>query len=502
MRKAKHYLKLAIVNWPILTILIAALLLRLLYLILNNPLTHDEAIYINLAQNLKETGKFQLDYLTSHIIPIENLPRKVFIYQPIYPIILTITSFLKTDISYLHARIISIVAGTLTVAVTYLISRELFNKKISYIIALQISFVPFLAFSSAVANTDSLVYLFFSIFVLYIIKGISRPNHKYIYISGIFIILAYLTRQDFIIFAPLYLLITFMDTGYEIKKSSIFVFLITFTLAFLVFLSIPFPQYQSLISDPLMSTTIDINDKSELEPTKITNLKIDQFKSSIIENTKNILKNLFIICGIFLLGLLYAIYKQRYRIKEISILLMILSLHILFFIIYSPVRELRYQYYIVIPVFILCGFMYKNINKERLKYLAMIILALIFILQYSPYFHIQTFEFSPQFGPYRLGSNEIKELGESGHLKNNLRIMTVNIELCYYINCKAVEPPYADIKETKEIINKFNISHVIFKKRKDQRVSQELKETFINSSSFKKDRYNNILIFTKNMQNS
>lgn len=132
-------------------------------------------------------------------------------------------------------RFFSIIIYLLNIFVAYIIGKEIYNKNKLFPISLasMLAFVPMLVFSSTGVLPDTLTNVLFSLSLLLSLKIFnSQIKVKHLLLSIFIIMLGYLTRQQFIIAAPILLTAYFWKLQ---RKKSTFI-LIALTTCILVLL--------------------------------------------------------------------------------------------------------------------------------------------------------------------------------------------------------------------------------------------------------------------------
>ncbi|MFQ5454998.1 MAG: glycosyltransferase family 39 protein [Nitrospirota bacterium] len=146
-------------------------------------------------------------------------------HPPLYYFILSIIyrmfrSFDLISLAFL-LRLFSIITGAVTVIISYHITKEIFPDESSSFLLLTpliISFHPQFTFISSVISNDNLVILLFSLYILFIIRGIKNGiSYSLSIILGIILGLGMLTKISFIIGFPIYIL--FLLLIYKITPS-------------------------------------------------------------------------------------------------------------------------------------------------------------------------------------------------------------------------------------------------------------------------------------------
>ncbi|NTU69661.1 phospholipid carrier-dependent glycosyltransferase [bacterium] len=181
----------------LLSIVLIALLLRFINLgTLPAGLNVDEASYLYDAKSFIETGKDkwgkQPDITISEYGSIDNR-------TPIY-IYLSIPFIKIFGYSEFSLRFLSVFLGTLTVLLTFFITKRLANERTAFIATILIAVSPWHIFISRIALEGSLVPFFFTLSLLLLLK--SSEKHKYLLYFSVALlslnIYGYMTNKVFI----------------------------------------------------------------------------------------------------------------------------------------------------------------------------------------------------------------------------------------------------------------------------------------------------------------
>ncbi len=152
------------------------------------------------------------------------------------------TSLMYNLIGYtqLASRIASILFGSFSIFLIYLISKEFFDEKTSLIAAFLLSIAPF-HIRSTVAEMDVMAIFFTLLFVFFSIKAIKSERNIYFALSGISIGLAIYTKVYPVLFLPS-ILLYFAYNKYKLKEKIITkknIQLISILLAFTLVFCLP-----------------------------------------------------------------------------------------------------------------------------------------------------------------------------------------------------------------------------------------------------------------------
>lgn len=165
-------------NIVLILILILALILRLKYLTINQAVWYDEAEYLSAAKN----WAFGYPPYELHYVRPVLLPFIMFIFY----------KFGATEIVFRTLILIFSMGG---IFFTYLVGKELFDKKIALIATFLISFFYVHLFYTARIMTDIPSATIWLISLWFFWKGyILKESKVYLWLFGIFIVLAILMR--------------------------------------------------------------------------------------------------------------------------------------------------------------------------------------------------------------------------------------------------------------------------------------------------------------------
>ena len=178
----------------ITAILIFALTIRITYLNINPAVWWDEAEYLSTAKHWALNT------------PYEISPQR----QPLFPLLIAV--FYKLGINDLKIiRFFTVlIPSILSVYVTYLLGKELYNKIVGLIGALLLAVFWEIIFWTSRFSTDILGYLFGTLAFYYFWKGYIKKEaqSKNLILMGVSIALGFLTRVGNII--PIFTIIVYM----------------------------------------------------------------------------------------------------------------------------------------------------------------------------------------------------------------------------------------------------------------------------------------------------
>jgi len=359
-------------NIILVTILIFAFIIRLKYLTINSAVWWDESDYLSYARRL------------AFDIPTDN----IWYYRRVFFLPLIWAFLYKLGFQELGLRIVELIFSVLGVAGTYLLTKELFNKKTALIASLLMSVYWVHLFFTAriLMGVPAATITTFALYFFW--KGyIKEKNPKYTYVSAILFGLALFTKLSTLFYLiPLGILILIKDRHKVIKNKQLWIsalIIILIMMPFVVQLWIHYPK------NPITSfishyTGIGGEEKFvPTETTQITKQMISQVKDSLYH-----LKTTFLI--IFILSLSYffnlilgldMIFKDKNQQKKLFILLWIIIPSAIFAWQRGYYLEQRDIMLVMMFIFMLISnflLQLQNIiTKETNKHIALIIILII-----------------------------------------------------------------------------------------------------------------------------
>ena len=159
-------------------LLISAGLLRFLNLGFHDLQAWDEALYTVRAESILLWGHW-LDQSTHAIGGL---------YSALHPplqVWLSALLFKLTSVNEFTARLVSAVAGALTLPVIFLIGRQLHSRRLGLLAALLYGLTPFTVFFTRQGQFDSLLTFFLTLSAFFIIKSLEGGPRQHIILAGI-----------------------------------------------------------------------------------------------------------------------------------------------------------------------------------------------------------------------------------------------------------------------------------------------------------------------------
>lgn len=235
--KIKDFIK---ENYILIIILLFALVLRLFFI---SPIKiWDETIYSNLGYELSKnpfdysfSNKYWSDFIPCGNDGIYCWPNAGF-RAPLLPYTLSIFYFFK--LSFLINYFLPLV-GMLTVFFTYIFGKILFNKKVGLMSAFLLSITPLHVITSGKILTDTFSTFLVLISLICFYLGFQKENNKYKVLFGLFLGLSLLARYTVLWIIPIFLIYFLIrDKSLKILKDkylwySIIIFLIVLSPWFL-----------------------------------------------------------------------------------------------------------------------------------------------------------------------------------------------------------------------------------------------------------------------------
>ena len=151
----------------------------------------DEGWFCNPSFNLAFHG-----FLGTTIMPdFYSIAHFTYWQMPLYMIFLAV-SFKMFGFGIVQARMVSVFLGFFTVIFTYLLGRELFNKKIGLLATLLLIVNPLFFKVTREARMDIAVACFTLIALYFLVMALKRSEYKYYFCSGLFAILSFLSHPN------------------------------------------------------------------------------------------------------------------------------------------------------------------------------------------------------------------------------------------------------------------------------------------------------------------
>ena len=192
-------------NLPIILILLFSLIIRTYYLILtkNQAEWYDSGEYLSTALHW------------AFGLPYDINPQR----PPLLPLLEAII-FKLGGTEFLSKIILELIPSTLIVLVSYLIVKEMYNKKLALLVALFMSVFWLAIFNTVRLHADILLMLFSFLAVYYFWKGyVKKGKNYYSWLIGIFIALAFLTKLIGALFGFIFLIFLLIIEKFKFLKN-------------------------------------------------------------------------------------------------------------------------------------------------------------------------------------------------------------------------------------------------------------------------------------------
>ncbi|HLC56887.1 MAG TPA: glycosyltransferase family 39 protein [Candidatus Nanoarchaeia archaeon] len=205
----------------IVFIVLVLLKIAIAFFVLSPSTFADDYHYMKMARSFFHDGSFTVD------------GRASYLYPPLYPIVISISYIFKNmEIIYFIFKIINAILSSLIIFPAWLIAKEFFDKKKSFLIASLIGIMPpFFVFSSYILS-ENLFFPLFLFTIYFIYKSFNDNKIRWDVLAGIFLGLSYLTRILALSLIPTIVIILFIklfrDKDYSQIKKKIILFLIAF----------------------------------------------------------------------------------------------------------------------------------------------------------------------------------------------------------------------------------------------------------------------------------
>jgi len=347
----------------------------------------DERRYLEMGRSFIRTGEFRFEGKLTNV------------YPPLYPILISITTFFNTGVSFLLIKFINSFLSTSIIFPMYLLSKEFMNDRNSFTISLISVFIPESFVYAYGILTENIYFPLFVFSVYFFYKSILTENKKNQIFSGIFVGLSILARTiSFVLLGSMILSLFIYYLLKKRKKISIFKFFMNYFVFFLIILIIIFPWY--LVRNiryfglPFMNTknneelSNEVTENIPVHEVIAKDITILDFSYYILINTSFVL----IATGfLFFIFSLYAVLKRR-NIDAIKIVL--IPIFIMFILActywsFTPrtvgtERKLmgRYMTPVFFPILVMGGFgieSYKNNRKDKILFYVFLISSLILL---------------------------------------------------------------------------------------------------------------------------
>ena len=189
-------------------IIFAGLIIRLFFLsFIHNPGLNDQNHYYNLGQRLINGKSFTIDYVWHYSTIPENIVHPIDHWMPLAGVAVAGGMSLGGETPQ-AALILFIIAGTILPLLIYWATRQLKGSHTSALIAAAVAAVlPDLVWNSLRSDTTILNIVFIVFSILMLNHGLHKNRWWAFVLSGVGVGLAYLTRNDSIVFLPMLIVV-------------------------------------------------------------------------------------------------------------------------------------------------------------------------------------------------------------------------------------------------------------------------------------------------------
>lgn len=169
----------------------------------------DVAAYCRLGKNLIESGSYTFG---------ENYNLGVF-FPPGYSFFVGILDLFIGDL-FLSAKLVSVAASCITILISYLIGKELYNEEVGLFAALCFAIYPLILILSLQAWSDALFFFFLLLTIYLFIVSIRKDNFSIYVLLGVSVSMTYLTRPEgmFLLSLPILHLFGLFDGKTRLSK--------------------------------------------------------------------------------------------------------------------------------------------------------------------------------------------------------------------------------------------------------------------------------------------
>lgn len=362
-------------NKWIISIIILALIIRIIFAFQTPVRIWDETVYSNLGHDL---SKNPFDYSLKNALWSDVISSSKGEYSwpnigfraPLLPYTLSIFYFLNLEslIIFLMPLI-----GTLSVYLIYLLGKEVSNKKTGIYSALFLAIIPLHSIWSGMVLTNVYAIFFILLTLLSFHKGYLENNKKHKVLFGAFFALAILARYTVLWIAPIFpLYFLIREKSFKfLKDKYIWYSVLLFTL-----ILFPLLVYSQLTYENPFGAFIHGNIASNYWISGGTQGAFFYFKYWL---------EMFSTIGIIFIFALLSNLKERFKEKNLLIF-WIFFFSFLIFSLFTAHKEKRFLMPLVIPICIIsANYLQKlKINYKKI-FLFLVILITLFSLTYQGY---------------------------------------------------------------------------------------------------------------------
>ena len=281
----------------------------------------------NLDLSFEHMYEFGISYLIHY-------PKLQVFYPPLYHFLIGFFFYPIFGISVFSARLTTIIMTTLSVIIFYLVTKEFFNRKVSFVATLLFSLFPITLSYGRLVMMEFTAIFFILLSLYFYQKAWKSDKNKYYILTSIVVLLAIMSKRPGFLLVPIYSL----HILYRKKWKNLISFLIPVRVLFT-----PYILFLRKIGGLEVSSSI-----------------YSMYAFQSLDTWK------YFFTFPFILLLMFLFFYQNYRIwkgKEKFFILWFLIFFIgVFFISFKP----RYFHYFLIPVFMISGKCLRKIKKRWL----------------------------------------------------------------------------------------------------------------------------------------
>ena len=360
----------------LIILLIIALILRIIASVNIAP-NADEVVHAPHAINFINSGKLQI---------MDEAPIWFFLTDLIYKIF---------EVNMFSARFLSILFGSLSILVIYLIGKELFNKRVALFASFLLTFSAYHIIMT-LAEMDIAMTFFFLLSMYFLIKALKTNKNKLFLLSWIFLGIAILTKTIALMFIPAYVIFLIyynLKNKSEVKVSkklfkTIFIFAIVIFVMVIPILTFNYLLYKDKgIEDLQFSRFLGFGKdtyasiEATLKPFRVNDLFLSYNgrRPGLLDGISFYYVFDFVLFILAIFGLIIIFNRN----KTFSLLLLLIFLFPFIFL--SGTSLLPYHFAFGIPIFALLAantldFIIEKTKKIRIKTKIITYLLLILIL--------------------------------------------------------------------------------------------------------------------------
>jgi len=398
----------------IIAIFVIALLIRIIFVFSTPVKIWDETVYANLGYNLARNS---LDYSVANNGWSDYIPSggdsfyawpKMGFRAPLLSYLISIFYFL--NLGFLINFLMPLV-GALSAILIYKLGKELFNKKVGLYSAILFLLIPLHVVYSGKILTGVLFTFFVLLTFLSFWKGYEKNDKKHKVLFGVFLALALLSRYTALWIMPIFLLYFLVrdKTLKFLKDKHLWYSILAFFVTLIPWFIYGVFQY----NNPLGAF--------------IHGFKASGYWGGLQSWTfffQHWWQMFSIIGFVFVIALIYILYKKDFFKKEIYLLLIWFA----FFLgmaIYMPHKEDRFILAIVPTIALISGYFIDKIKKYKKIILVLIIIITLFSLS-SQFYTTYNNSYTGTNKCFLESTNFLKEVG------GNSVIITDESTVVYY----------------------------------------------------------------------